>query len=89
MFYCWTYQVYDAANMDSLIKNILFDFKEKSNREMYIFIFNDLVELVESIFKNGNALFEQVNDYKKNRLPEAIVEQDQIHSVPSKITHSL
>ena len=56
---------------------------------MYIFIFNDLVELVESICKNGNALFEQVNYYKKNRLPEAIVEQDQIHSVPSKITHSL
>ena len=69
--------------MDSVIQNVLFDFKD---REMYIFIFKDLVELVESICKNGNTLFEQVNDYKKNRLPEAIVEQDQVQSVPPKIT---
>ena len=45
-----------------------------------------IVELVESICKNGNILFEQVNDYKKNRLSEAIVEQDQVQSVPPKIT---
>ncbi len=83
MFYCWTYRVYDAAKMDSLIQNVLFDFKD---REMYIFIFKDLVELVESICKNGNTLFDQVYDYKKNRLPEAIVEQDQVQSVPPKIT---
>lgn len=74
MFYCWWRKCYNSAKLDARIKVKLGEFREQGKQEMYIFIFKDLVRLLEYICDIEDALDAKLFDYKFHHRPHAINE---------------
>ena len=72
MYYCWTYQVYDAKKIDSLIKYTLSDFRKELQHDMYQLHFPHLVELVQKACDHYNSYVEYVNDFKRHKLTQSL-----------------
>lgn len=75
MYYCWTYQVHDSKKIDSIIKYTLDDFRYEGSAEMYQLHYPDLVDLVQKACDGHNDYVEYVNDFKKHRLRDSLMDE--------------
>lgn len=62
----------DYHRIERRIKDILFDFREKSNSEIYVLNYKWLSELITNIIDNNNEEIDKYNDFIGNILRETI-----------------
>ncbi|CCU56117.1 N1R/p28-like protein [Choristoneura rosaceana entomopoxvirus 'L'] len=71
MFYiCFFDKVFDMHKTEKLLHEILDDFRDKKNKEMFVIHYTYLLDIVKLTIKNINEPFDYINNLIKNRLSE-------------------
>ena len=81
MYMCWKTEVHDSLKMDDIIKNLLADFRNDAT-EMYHFVYDDLIDIVDSIIDNHGKNVEIVNEYKKYKMRDALLQLENPQPIP-------
>jgi len=62
MYYCYEIDTHDAPFLESIIKNILGNFREKKPKELYVLKKEILIPMVDTICKNYNNMIDTYNE---------------------------
>ena len=67
-YYCFYEKVFNVNKVESIINDLLEDFKDKKEKEMFILHYKYLLNLVELVIKNINEPYDYLNKLIKTEL---------------------